>query len=197
MSDESNIAQGFVNGLKWLVNTVIALLAASGSVVAILQYINQSDLPSIPTPDVTTPIVITSTPWPDPTPTQTNVPPTVIYITPTHLTISPTDFILSYWQNVSDGRYENAWAQLSLGFRQAWHNNDYTDYLNGYLRMNLCRIVVGSVNLLRQDNYSAVVTAHLTYYAGSQCNSSEYNFEMWLIYDAADNKWLFDNNIKK
>jgi len=67
----------------------------------------------------------------------------------------------------------------------------------GYQQMNLCPIAVSNVELLRQDVYSAVVWAHFTYYAGTQCNSSKYNFEMWLIYDASNNTWLFDNNMKR
>jgi len=110
---------------------------------------------------------------------------------------SPTDFVLAYWQNVSDGRYENAWAQLSPEFQQAWHNNDYTDYVRGYQQMNLCGIIISNVDLIKQDGYSAIVTAHLTYQTGSLCNSSEYNFETWLIYDSARNLWLFDKNMFK
>ncbi|MCI0550084.1 MAG: hypothetical protein L0287_03945 [Anaerolineae bacterium] len=195
LSNDSNISHGWGGWLKWLVNTGIALLAASGSVVAILQYLDRPAQPLTPAPHSITAIAITSTPWPDPTRTQTTVPPTVIYHTPTPLAPSPTDFVISYWQNVSDGRYENAWSQLSPGFRQAWHNNDYNDYLRGYQQMNLCRIVISNVNLIRQDGYSAVVTAHLTYQTGSQCISSEYNFEMWLIYDGASHSWLFDKNM--
>ena len=194
MLGDSNVEQSIVNGLKWLVNTAIALLAAGGSIVAILQYINQPGPPSTPIPTSMTPTVITSMPPPDPTATQTNIPPTIVYDTPTPLIPSPTDFILSYWQNVSDGRYENAWAQLSPRFQQAWHHNDYADYLRGYQKMNLCRIILSNVSLIRQDVYSAVVMAHLTYRAGSQCNSSEYNFEMQLIYDTSNNSWLFDEN---
>jgi len=194
MLGDSNVEQSIVNGLKWLVNTAIALLAAGGSIVAILQYINQPGPPSTPIPTSMTPTVITSMPPPDPTATQTNIPPTIVYDTPTPLIPSPTDFILSYWQNVSDGRYENAWAQLSPRFQQAWHHNDYADYLRGYQKMNLCRIILSNVSLIRQDVYSAVVRAHVTYQARSQCNSSEYNFEMRLIYDTSNNSWLFDEN---
>lgn len=129
------------------------------------------------------------------TSTQTSLPPVIISDTPTPQGPSPTDFVLSYWQNVSDGRYENAWVQLSHGFRQARHNNDYNDYVRGYQEMNLCRIVISNINLIRQDSYSAVVTAHLTYQTGPQCNSSEYDFEMWLVYDSASNSWLFDKNM--
>ena len=47
---------------------------------------------------------------------------------------------------------------------------------------------------LRQDVYSAVVTAHFNYYVSPQCNSSEYNLEMWFCYDGVVNSWLFDQN---
>jgi len=134
---------------------------------------------------------------PGPQPTQTSLPPTVIYNTPTPQIPSPTDFAISYWQNVSDGRYEVSWAQLSPRFRQVMHNNEYTNYVQGYQQINLCSIVVSDVNLIHQDLYSAVVAAHFTYYTRAQCNSSEYNFEMWLVYDGASNLWLFDKNIKK
>jgi hypothetical protein len=133
----------------------------------------------------------------EPTATQTNTPPT---ITDTAMPAmpSPVEFILSYWQNVSNGRYENAWAQLSHRFRQSTHNDDYNDYVQGYQQMNLCRVGVSDVNLLiEQDNFSAVVAAHFTYHTGSQCNSSEYNFEMRLIHDGASNSWLFDKNMVK
>lgn len=163
-----------------------------------------SDATNTPTP------VVIESPQNIPPPTQTSVqptqpiplstqalPPTVIYETPTPSVPSPVEFVVSYWQNVSDGRYQNAWAQLSPGFRRARHNDDYNDYLRGYQEMNLCRIVVSNVNLMNQDVYSAVITAHFTYYTGAQCNLSEYNFEMWLIYDGASNSWLFDRNIFK
>ena len=193
MSEDTKIGEGFLNGLKWLVNTGIALLAASGSVIAILQYINQPDTPSTPAPVFITPMVSTSTTWSGPTATQTDLPP-MITNTPMPVAPSPVDFVYSYWQNVSDARYENAWAQLSPRFQQAWHHHDYADYLRGYQKMNLCKIIVSNINLIRQDVYSAVVMAHLTYRAGSQCNSSEYNFEMQLIYDTSNNSWLFDEN---
>jgi len=63
ISNDPNMSQGWGGWLKWLVNTGIALLAASGSVVAILQYINQPDPPSTPASMTTIPITIT--PWPD------------------------------------------------------------------------------------------------------------------------------------
>jgi len=134
---------------------------------------------------------------PIPPASQTRAQPRTIYATPTPAIPSPTDFVISYWQNVSDGRYEIAWMQLSPRFQQATHNSSYNDYINDYQRTNLCRIVISNLNLIRQAGYSAVVTAHFTYYTGHQCNSSEYDFEMWLVYDGTNNSWLFDRNISE
>jgi hypothetical protein len=131
-----------------------------------------------------------------PQPTQTDLPP-VPTATPLPQKPSPTDFVISYWQNVSDGRYENAWMQLSPRFQQAAHRGDYNDYVSGYLQMKLCRIVVSNVNVMQEDNFSAIVVADLTYYTGSLCNSSEYDFEMWLVYDETASSWLFDRNLIK
>lgn len=148
---------------------------------------------SIPQPTQTS-VPATSTSL---SPTSTNLPPTDSYVSPTLPSPSPAEFVLSYWQNVSNGRYENAWMQLSPRFQQAAHRGDYNDYVSGYLQMNLCRIVVSNINVLQQDPYSAIVTAHFTYYRGSQCNSSEYDFAMRLVYNGANNSWLFDrNNVK-
>lgn len=181
----------------------IRILAFALGLMFILLSLNPAMI-SVALAEATATSVLVSTESPQPIPpyietmatsTQTSLPPAIISDTPAPQGPSPTDFVLSYWQNVSDGSYENAWAQLSQGFRQASHNNNYNDYVSGYQQMNLCSIVVSNVNLIRQDSYSAVVTAHFTYYTGAQCNSSEYNFEMWLIYDGASHSWLFDKNM--
>ena len=92
MSDDSNISQSFVNGLKWLVNTGIALLAAGGSVVAILQYFNQFKPPATPAPVFMTTRVIASTPWSGPTSNQTDIPPTITD-TPIRVVSGPVDLV--------------------------------------------------------------------------------------------------------
>lgn len=142
------------------------------------------------------PIVISEPPstLSEPQPTQTN-PPLISTDTPPPQKPSPIDFIISYWQNVSDGRFGNSWTQLSPRFRQAAHHNDFGDYVRGYEQMNLCRIVVNNINLVQQDNSSTIATAHFVYYTGAQCTSSEYDFEMWLVFDEAANSWSFDKNI--
>lgn len=201
ISNNSNISQGLGSWLKWMIGTAVALVAAGSGIVAILEYFEPESTYAPTDNSITVVIVTTPNAQSDPQPTEafpqaipTSLPPTVSFVTPMVVSPSPVDFVISYWQNVSDGRYENAWMQLSPRFQQAMHRGDYSDYERGYLQINLCRIVVGNVNALRQDSYLAVVTAHLTYYTGSQCNSSEYDFEMWLVYEGASNSWLFDKN---
>jgi len=122
------------------------------------------------------------------------IPPPIFTDTPIAQKPNPVDFVLSYWQNVNAGRFESSWAQLSPRFKQVMHNNDYGDYARGYQQMNLCQIVVSDVRLIRQDNYSAVVTAHFDYYVGANCNPSGYDFEMHLVYDEVSNSWLLESN---
>lgn len=187
-----SVTSPFIRVIAFALGVMFILLSLNPSMIsaALAEFANTPSPVAAESPQ--------STPQPTQTlvpPTQTSLPPTVIYDAPTPSVPSPTEFVISYWQNVSDGRYENAWFQLSPRFRRAKHNNDYTSYVDGYQQMNLCRIVISNVNVVQQDLYSAVVTAHFTYYTGAQCNSSEYNFEMWLVYDGASNSWLFDKNI--
>ena len=193
LSKESNTSSSWGGWLKWLVNTGIALLAASGSVVAILQYLHGPDVSPAPAPY--SPASLISTPRPEATSILAQVSPTAVPPSVTPTRPDPTDFILAYWQHVSDGRYESAWEQLSPRFRQAGHQNDYFSYVAGYQGMNLCRITISGVRLILQDSTSAALQAHVTYYTGAACQTSEYDFEMWLVYIPGANSWLFDKNI--
>ncbi len=183
----STISNPIIRILSFVLGITAVLLALTPGVIPVL----------LPEPTSTPPAEKIVYSPPTPQPTQTSLPPTVIFGTPTPSIPSPIDFVTSYWQNVSDGRFENAWGQLSPGFRQVMHNDNFNNYLRGYQEMQLCRIVMSNVNLIHQDLYSAVVSAHLTYYTGAQCNSSEHNFEMWLVYDSSRNSWLFDKNVLK
>jgi hypothetical protein len=190
-------------------NPLIRVTAFILGTTSIFMALNPGMSPFSPAATDTPSPAFTDVPPPTPPPTQTSVQaaepslqptqpspaPIVIHHTP--IPPGPAEAVISYWQNVSDGRYENAWIQLSPGFRQARHNNDYMDYVRGYHQMDLCRIAISNVHVRQQDEYSSVVDAHLTYYTGSQCSSSEFNFEMWLVYDGASYSWLFDKNTIK
>jgi len=184
ISNIPGVANPFLRLVAFILGITFVLLAIyPGIVFVALAESENTPLPTGPinSPPSPEPVL----PSPQPTLTDAAVPTMP----------SPIEFVISYWQNVSDGKFEGAWAQLSPHFRQVMHNDDYYDYVRGYQQMDLCRIVVSNVNLIKQDSYSAIVIAYFTYYTGSQCNSSEYNFEMWLVYDAATNSWLFDKNI--
>jgi len=186
--------------VKGLLGTAVALIAAGSSIVAILDYFqvkpippNQASLGIINT--VTQETLPVLQPVEQAILSTNTVQPTIT-TQPTPLPKPDAiEFVLSYWQNVSDRSFETAWSQLSPGFRQALHNNNYEDYVQGYQKMNLCRIEVSNANLIQQDDFMAVVSAHFIYYKGAQCSASQHNFEMRLIYDQDSNSWLFDKNI--
>lgn len=191
ISNIPGVANPFLRLVAFILGIAFVLLAVyPGIVFVALAESENTPLPTVPISSQPSPEPV----LPSPQPSQASLQPTSTDA-PVPTVPSPTVFVISYWQNVSDGKFEAAWVQLSPRFRRVVHNDDYYDYVQGYQQMNLCRIVVSNVNLIQQDSYSAVVTAYFTYYTGSQCITSEYNFEMWLVYDTSTNSWLFDKNI--
>jgi hypothetical protein len=194
ISNDSSSSAGCSGWLKGVLAAAVALPATGSSVVGILDYFKIE-------PASVVPAILAGSHLTTQQPAKSIVQPGIT-AKPT-ATIPPTPlprpdavrFVLSYWQNVSEHRFETAWKQLSAGFRQSFHNNNYEDYLQGYQKMNLCRIQVSNANLVQQDDSSAEVTAHFTCYNGKQCSSSEHDFEMWRVYDQETNSWLFDQNI--
>jgi len=181
----------------------LRLVAFALGLVFILLSLNPAIMSTALAESTSTPAFVPTASVPAlPQSTQTSVMPEPINLHPTDLVDTltpqipdPTDFVVSYWRKVSEGRYETAWEQLSSRFRQAMHNNNYNDYVRGYEDLQICDIVISNVILVYQDLSSAVVTAHLTYYTAAECNSSEHNFEMSLIYNKVSNSWLFDKNV--
>jgi hypothetical protein len=183
----SNISSPFIRIIAFVLGMTAMLLALVPNMI--------SNALTNPTTQLTP--LATETLKPDPQPTSTYILPTIVADTPVPLKPNPTEFIVSYWQNVSDGRFEISWAQLSPGFQHVMHHDDYFDYVRGLQEMQICRILVSNPSLVEQGVFSAVVTAHLVFYIGSQCNSSEYNFETRLIYIEVSNSWLLDKNMIK
>ncbi len=203
MVNDSNVPPGRFNWLKWLIGTVVSVITVGSSLIAILDYLDRHQTP-VPLPNpgaavLTVPasteaiIVLTQTSLPTETGIQTEVSPEI----PMPQRPDAAAFVPSYWQNVSNQNFEAAWAQLSPEFRKAIHNDNYQEYLQGYQQMDICRIDVSNVKVVQQNDFTAIVQAHLTYYTGAQCYRSEFNFEMWLVYDRSSNSWLFERNVRK
>jgi len=180
----SNISSPFIRIIAFILGILAMLLALVPNMIS-NALANPTENPQP---------FVTETLQPAPLPTLVYLQPIIVTDTPVPQKPSPTEFVISYWQNINDGRFESAWVQLSPRFRQVAHNNDYGDYLGGYQQMNLCHIDVSNVNLIYQDNYSAIVNAHFEYFMGANCNSSGYNFEMQLVFDETSNSWLLEKN---
>jgi serine/threonine-protein kinase len=214
MVNDSNVPEAKFNWLKWLVGTAVSVITVGSSLIAILDYVDRKDAPVLATNPaagvLAAPASLTATTVPTQTSLPTDVPtaiPVLSTETSTAIAVSPeiptpskpdaAAFVLAYWQNVSNHNFEAAWAQLSPEFRKTIHNDNYRDYLQGYRQMELCRIDVSGVNVLQQNDFTAIVQAHLTYYTGAQCYQSEFDFEMWLVYARSSNSWLFDRNVRR
>ena len=110
---------------------------------------------------------------------------------------SPVQAVREYWETTSRGQYEEGWAGLSTGFKNRKHGGDYTDYLEGYQAMNLCSVVATDVQLIQQSDNHAVVSAHLVYHASSNCKTSEYDFDFYLVRNSTNGPWLIDRLVPK
>jgi len=167
-------------------------------VVAILEYFSPSEPPSAA---VSNPVFVVLVPTVDPQfipqSNQTSLQLTLIDETPVAPKPSPTEFIVSYWHNVSAGRLETSWSQLSPVFRKTMHHDDYSDYVLSLQGMRVCQILASNPLVAAQDDYSATVTVHLAFQTGTQCTTNEYDFESRLIYDGVSNSWLLDQNMIK
>jgi len=198
ITNDLKTLQNGVGCAKWWVATGIALLAAGGGIVALLEHFDKSEPLSLPTPNsVIVVFVATADPQILSQPAPADQPLTIVHDTPIPPQPSPTDFIVSYWQNVSVGRFEISWAQLSPGFRHAMHHDDFSDYVRGLQEMQICQILASNPLVAARDDYSATVAVHLAFQTGAHCISNEYNFESRLIYDGVSNTWFLDKNMIK
>jgi len=176
----SNISSPFIRIIAFVLGMSAMLLALVPNMIS-NALTNPTELPAF---------LATETSQPD-------LPPTIVSDTPVPLKPDPTGFIVSYWQNVSAGRFEISWAQLSSRFQHAMHHDDYFDYARGLQEMQICQILPSDPILAAQDDHSATVTVHLVFQTGAQCIANEYDFESRLVYDGVSNSWLLDKNMIK
>lgn len=107
-------------------------------------------------------------------------------------TTSPIDTVHNYWLHVSGGRYEDAWQMLSPSFQDRMHGGNYADYFNGHQSSGYCSIETSDENLVQYDGERAVVSTHIVYRKGADCDAYEYNFDITLVFDESRHAWLYE-----
>lgn len=129
----------------------------------------------------------TLTPTSSPTPTSTPPPKPAVS--------DPAMFVAQYWMNVSNKQYEAAWQGLSPDFQSRVHSYDFGDYRAGFEERNYCSIAVNDPFVTSQNADSAVVTAVVVYHIPPNCTPITYEFTIHLVYDEANNAWLYDETL--
>lgn len=140
------------------------------------------------------------------TPTSTHTPIVPIPITDTQTmtmsvtvpspSVDPVQFVVDYWSDVSERRYELAWQKLTPAFRQRSHNNDINDFMSGYEARNYCRIETSNGRLINNDGSIAVVSLQVIYYVGQSCAVAPHTFEITLVYNNADQMWQYEKTVE-
>ena len=110
---------------------------------------------------------------------------------------SPLDDLEEYWRNVAKGRLDVAWEGLSPEFRARKHDDRFDDYRAGYDAMQICGVDISDMTVVSLSEESADIMAHLVYYAGSTCATSEYDFEFHLVRDSESGRWLIDGLVSR
>lgn len=160
-----------------------------------------------PTPVVPPPISTTITPTFTPTPTHTPLPPIITPITDTPtstpspeippVSADPVQFLVDYWNDVSEGQYDKAWLKLSPSFQHRSHEDNFNDYVSNYEEKNYCRIETANGSLISNDGNMAVVSIQVIYYVNPSCDAVPHNFEITLIYDNVNQTWQYDKTVEK
>ncbi len=102
---------------------------------------------------------------------------------------APSDVIVSYWNYVSDKRYEAAWDMLTDGFQARAHDNDFEEYSKNYSDMALCSAKAENVEIASQGSIQTVVDADVTYRSGADCTPLEFNMTFTLVALSESGAW--------
>ena len=115
---------------------------------------------------------------------------------PTLALLPPDQAVRSYYQFVSQQRYDITWQMLTDAFKQKFNccapNYNYSGYVDWWNSVNT--VDFGQVRTVSQNGDRAVVYAELYYVMNtgdrSGMDSSPY---IELVYDAASGGWRFDD----
>lgn len=127
-----------------------------------------------------------------PTPTATPASPPAP-VEPTLVPIDPAQAVSGYWNLVTAGDYQRAWASLTPYFRQTSHEDSFDTYVRNLQEWQLCwaEILVEEVN---QEGTLASVTAYSRFTQGSGCaTSTSERFVYVLVADPTGYGWLIDS----
>jgi serine/threonine-protein kinase len=128
--------------------------------------------------------------------TQPAAFPTAINASPVSLTRpAPDQAVKTYYQWVSQSRYDLTWPLLTERFKQKFNccapNYDYSGYVSWWDSVNY--VEFGKVMIVSQQSDLAVVYAEVYYImnAGTRFLDKEPYFR--LVYDPAGGNWRFDD----
>ncbi len=136
------------------------------------------DLP-IPEPSVVSSETVTSaspsTPKPETTPTKT----------------SAEAAVKNYYSNLNQGKYQQAWNQLSASFQnnQKLHPESYNSYYDWWSKIS--NIDIQDVKQVSTDTETATVTVQVKYTKKSGESLSQ-SLELFLVWNAANKNWAID-----
>jgi hypothetical protein len=160
----------------------------------------QRQAATLPPVENTPPIVTATSRLPTllPTPGQMLPAPT-LFTMPTQISgsrPSPDQAVRTYFQLVSEQRYDLSWPMLSEAFKQRFNccapNYNYSGYTDWWNSVNY--VEFGNVNTVSQNGDRAVVYAELIYVMNDgRRSASDSNPYIQLVYDPAAGGWRFDD----
>jgi hypothetical protein len=127
---------------------------------------------------------------------STQAPTTIPQPTQTALRMPPDQLVRTYFQLVSQGRYDLTWPLLTDAFKQKFNccapNYNYSGYTAWWDSVD--RVEFGSVNTVSQNGDRAVVYAELYYVMNTGARSGVDGSPYFaLVYDSAMGSWRLDD----
>lgn len=99
---------------------------------------------------------------------------------------SPQSAIVTYYELINQGRYEEAWSNLSFEFKQK--SSSYSEYDQWWDSVE--SVNVSSVNLIEKTDRAAAVNAKITYFMKDGRHFTQPSEIIVLVLNS-DGKWLF------
>ncbi len=107
----------------------------------------------------------------------------------------PDQAVRSYFQWVSQKRYDLTWPMLTDTFKQKFNccapNYDYTDYINWWNSVNY--VDFGTVSTVSETGAQAVVYAQIAYVMNTGARSSLDGAYYEMLYDPSSGNWRMND----